>query len=108
MMGNQNTLVGFDLNRFKYEVASDLVPELKALNGAGTIEELRYSLTQAAPNYDDLKFEIAQELGIPFDRGYNGDKPARLMGAIGGKIGGHMVRRMIQFAEQELAKQQQS
>lgn len=50
---------------------------------------------------DQLKFEIASELGIPNYTGYLGDVPSRLNGA----VGGNMVRRMIQLAEQQLANQ---
>ncbi|WP_276352558.1 alpha/beta-type small acid-soluble spore protein [Cohnella caldifontis] len=48
---------------------------------------------------EQLKWEVAQELGIPLDPGYNGDKATRDMGA----IGGNMVRRLVQIAEQQLA-----
>ncbi len=50
---------------------------------------------------DQFKYEVAQELGIqiPAD-GYWGDIPSRQNGA----VGGHMVRRMIQLAEQQLAQ----
>lgn len=51
---------------------------------------------------DQLKFEIAQELGIqiPQDR-YMGYIATRDNGA----IGGHITRRLIQIAEQQLASQ---
>lgn len=48
---------------------------------------------------DQLKNEVAQELGIPNYQGYLGDVPSRINGA----VGGNMVRRMISFAEQHLA-----
>lgn len=61
----------------------------------------RALVRQAAPALDRFKYEVAQELGIqvpPDD--YWGDMPSRLTGA----VGGHMVRRMIQLAEQQLAQ----
>lgn len=51
---------------------------------------------------DAFKFEVAQDLGIPLRRGYNGDLRARDAGAIGGHIGGRMVRIMIRYAESSL------
>ncbi|MBW5447458.1 small, acid-soluble spore protein, alpha/beta type [Cohnella sp. CFH 77786] len=54
---------------------------------------------QARGALDHLKFEIAQQLTIPLDPAYNGDKTSRDMGT----IGGNMVRRMVQIAEQQLA-----
>ena len=54
---------------------------------------------QARGALDQLKFEVAQQLGISLDPAYNGDKQTREMGA----IGGNMVRRMVQIAEQQLS-----
>ncbi len=48
---------------------------------------------------EQLKFQVAQEIGIPNYRGYLGDVPARQNGA----VGGNMVRRMIALAEQQIA-----
>lgn len=49
---------------------------------------------------DRLKFEVAQELGIQIPQdGYMGFMATRDTGA----IGGHMVRRLVQIAEQTLA-----
>jgi len=59
---------------------------------------------QARQALDQLKFEVARELGIPNYQGYLGDVPSRLNGA----VGGNMVRRMIAFAEQHLAGGQQT
>ncbi len=57
---------------------------------------------------DDVKFEVAKELGIPLQHGANGQLTTEEAGQIGGKIGGSMVREMIRLAEQQLAKQRQS
>lgn len=49
---------------------------------------------------DRLKYEAAAEVGItPPASGYWGDIPSRQNGAVGGA----MVRKMIQLAEQQLA-----
>jgi hypothetical protein len=49
---------------------------------------------------DQFKYEIAHELGLQgADSGYWGDIPSRQCGA----VGGHMVRKMIEMAEQQLA-----
>ncbi|MGI6542549.1 MAG: small, acid-soluble spore protein, alpha/beta type [Limnochordia bacterium] len=50
---------------------------------------------------EQLKQEVAGELGIQNYTGYLGDLPARINGA----VGGHMVRRMIAAAEQSLINQ---
>jgi len=48
---------------------------------------------------DGMKFEIARELGINLKQGYNGDLSARE----NGYVGGYMVKRLIQQAEQQIA-----
>ncbi|MCZ8512479.1 alpha/beta-type small acid-soluble spore protein [Paenibacillus filicis] len=57
-------------------------------------------IQQAAQALEQLKYEVAQELGIqiPAD-GYYGYMATRDTGA----IGGHMVRRLVQIAEQQLS-----
>ncbi|MBO8167828.1 MAG: alpha/beta-type small acid-soluble spore protein [Thermoanaerobacteraceae bacterium] len=57
---------------------------------------------QARQALEQLKQETAAELGIQNYQGYLGDVPSRLNGA----VGGHMVRKMIQAYEQNLANQQ--
>jgi hypothetical protein len=54
---------------------------------------------QAAQALEQLKYEVAQELGIqiPSD-GYYGNMLTRETGSIGGQI----TRRLIQMAEQQL------
>ena len=60
----------------------------------------RVLVREAAQFLDQFKYEVAHELGItPPADGYWGDLPARQCGA----VGGHMVRRMIELAEQQLA-----
>lgn len=55
---------------------------------------------------DRLKYQVADELGLLDDiqrRGW-GDMSSRDCGAIGGRIGGKMVREMIRYAEEALAQ----
>ncbi|QHT60969.1 alpha/beta-type small acid-soluble spore protein [Paenibacillus lycopersici] len=54
---------------------------------------------QASQALDQLKFEVAQELGIQLSPdGYNGN----LSTYQAGKIGGSITRRLVQIAEQSL------
>lgn len=55
---------------------------------------------QSRPALERLKYEVAAEVGVPDYRGYLGDLPARVHGAVGGQ----MVRRLIALAEQQLAR----
>ena len=61
-------------------------------NASGMVPEARGAL-------DNRKFEIARELGINFKQGYNGDLSSR----DNGYVGGYMVKRLIQQAENQLA-----
>ena len=55
---------------------------------------------QATQALDQLKYEVAQELGIQIPQdGYYGYMASRDTGAIGGNI----TRRLVQIAEQQLA-----
>ncbi|RCX17775.1 small acid-soluble spore protein alpha/beta type [Fontibacillus phaseoli] len=52
---------------------------------------------------DDVKYEVAKELGVPLQPGGNGHLTTETAGQIGGRIGGSMVREMIRLAQQQLA-----
>ena len=48
---------------------------------------------------DRFKYEVASEVGVNLKDGYNGDISAR----DAGRIGGNMVKKMIQQAENNMA-----
>lgn len=56
---------------------------------------------QAKEALNRMKYEVANSLGIKLNEGYNG----HLSTYETGKIGGNMVKRMIQAAEQSLINQ---
>lgn len=64
--------------------------------------------TKLLPNEvrDEFKYEVADELGIQLQPGYNGEIRAKDAGAIGGRIGGNMVKVMIRYAEEQMKNQQ--
>ncbi|MCI5955366.1 MAG: alpha/beta-type small acid-soluble spore protein [Candidatus Limiplasma sp.] len=62
----------------------------------------RPELPQAREALDNMKYEIARELGINLKQGYNGDLSAR----DNGYVGGYMVKRLIEQAERQMASQQ--
>ncbi|MFS0574129.1 alpha/beta-type small acid-soluble spore protein [Sporosarcina sp. 179-K 3D1 HS] len=80
-----------------------LVPEARP-----ALDQLKQDVMKAkgyrADHPDGAKFEIADELGIPLSRGYNGKLTAEEAGKIGGPIGGTMVKEMIKLAQQQLAQ----
>ncbi len=68
-------------------------------------------------NYDSMealdaslpdKHAVAEELGIPLDKGDNSKLTTEEVGKIGGRIGGQKVKKMIQAAEAAMAKKDDS
>lgn len=55
---------------------------------------------------DDVKYEVAKELGVPLEHGDNGHLKTESVGQVGGKIGGSMIREMIRLAQQQLVDQE--
>ena len=54
---------------------------------------------EAMSALDKFKYEVASEVGVTLKDGYNGNISAR----DAGKIGGNMVRKMIQQVENNMA-----
>ncbi len=59
----------------------------------------RAVVPEAKQALNNMKYEIANELGINLKQGYNGDLPSRQAGY----IGGYMVKRLIENAERSMA-----
>ncbi|MBP3646827.1 MAG: alpha/beta-type small acid-soluble spore protein [Clostridia bacterium] len=59
----------------------------------------RPEVPQAKEALNNMKYEIARELGINLKQGYNGDLTARE----NGYVGGYMVKRLIEQAERQMA-----
>ena len=53
---------------------------------------------EAREALDRFKYEVASEVGVNLKQGYNGDLSSR----DAGRIGGQMVRKMIQQAENNM------
>ncbi|MCI8443898.1 MAG: alpha/beta-type small acid-soluble spore protein [Clostridia bacterium] len=53
---------------------------------------------EAMTALDKFKYEVASEVGVNLKDGYNGDISAR----DAGKIGGQMVKKMIEQAERNM------
>ena len=64
------------------------------MNQSGSNSGSRVNVPEARGALDNMKFEIARELGINFKQGYNGDLTSRE----NGYVGGYMVN-LLQPAE---------
>ena len=70
-------------------------------NSSNNSNSNRVVVPEARQALDNMKYEIAGELGINLKKGYNGDLPSRPAGY----IGGYMVKRLIEQAERGMANQ---
>ena len=59
----------------------------------------RTVVPEAKGALNQMKYEIASELGINLKQGYNGDLPSRQAGY----IGGYMTNRLIEQAERSMS-----
>lgn len=100
-MGNQN-----NSNRMLVEGAEGALDQLK-VEVAGEIGWNPSSQQDLQEKIDRAKYEVAAQLGVPLQHGYNGDLTSRETGSVGGRLGGRlggqMVKRMIAQAEQLLS-----
>lgn len=83
-------------NRLLVPGAREGVDQLKAR----VMREQGYEVTDP----DSVKYEVAEEIGVPLTNGYNGKLTAEQAGKIGGQIGGSMVKEMIRMAQEQMAK----
>ena len=70
-------------------------------SASGNSNQNRVVVPEARQALDNMKYEIANELGINLKKGYNGDLPSRQAGY----VGGYMVKRLIEQAERGMAGQ---
>ena len=61
----------------------------------------RTVVPEAKGALNQMKYEIASELGINLKQGYNGDLPSRQAGY----IGGYMTKRLVELAERSMSGQ---
>ena len=54
---------------------------------------------EAREALNKFKYEVASEVGVNLKQGYNGDLSSR----DAGRIGGNMVRKLIETAERQMA-----
>ena len=85
MYQNQN-------NQQNQQNAQQQASSSSSRSGRTVVPEAKGALNQ-------MKYEIASELGINLKQGYNGDMPSRQAGY----IGGYMTKRLIEQAERSMS-----
>ena len=63
----------------------------------------KINVPEARAAMEQFKFEVANEIGVPLKKGYNGD----LTSSQNGYVGGYMVKKMIEKQEQMMAEKNQ-
>ena len=63
----------------------------------------KINVPEARAAMEQFKFEVANEIGVPLKKGYNGD----LTSAQNGYVGGYMVKKMIEKQEKMMAEKNQ-
>ena len=63
----------------------------------------KINVPEARAAMEQFKFEVANEIGVPLKKGYNGD----LTSAQNGYVGVYMVKKMIEKQEQMMAEKNQ-
>ena len=64
------------------------------------VSKSRINIPEAGAALDNMKYEVARELGVNLKQGYNGDLTARE----NGYVGGYMVKKMIEDYERQSTK----
>lgn len=57
------------------------------------------SVPEALEALEQFKYEVANEIGVPLKKGYNGD----LTSYQNGSVGGYMVKKMIERQKRQMA-----
>ena len=90
MYQNQNQGTGFGAQQQQQGAQQ----QNSSRSGRTVVPEAKGALNQ-------MKYEIASELGINLKQGYNGDLPSRQAGY----IGGYMTKRLVEQAERAMSNQ---
>lgn len=80
-----------------------LVPEAReGLNKLKSEVLQNEGLISKSTNTNEIPYEVAKEMGVPFNQDYNGEITTKNAGKIGGQIGGRMVRELVRRAQEQL------
>ena len=59
----------------------------------------KVNVPEARAALEQFKYEVANEIGVPLKKGYNGD----LTSAQNGYVGGYMTKKLVEMAEQQMS-----
>lgn len=73
------------------------------MSNSNTTNSNKINVPEARSAMEQFKYEVANEIGVPLKKGYNGD----LTSAQNGYVGGYMVKKMIEQQEKMMAEKNQ-
>lgn len=73
-----------------------LVPD--ARQGLDQLKAKVANVTDAS----EAKYEVAEELNVPLQKGYNGQLRAHDAGRVGGQLGGRMVKELVRMGMESI------
>ena len=82
-----------------YQTQNNPQNQQNAQQSSSSSRSGRTVVPEAKGALNQMKYEIASELGINLKQGYNGDLPSRQAGY----IGGYMTKRLIEQAERSMS-----
>ena len=85
-----------------YQTQNNPQNQQNAQQSSSSSRSGRTVVPEAKGALNQMKYEIASELGINLKQGYNGDLPSRQAGY----IGGYMTKRLIEQAERSMSGKQ--
>ena len=92
MYQNQNQNQGAGFGAQQNSAQQQQAQQNSSRSNRTVVQEAKGALNQ-------MKYEIASELGINLKQGYNGDLPSRQAGY----IGGYMTKRLVEQAERSMS-----
>lgn len=82
-----------------------LVPEAReGLNQLKSEVLQKEGLISRSTTTNQIPYEVAKDIGVPFNQDYNGEITTKDAGKIGGQIGGRMVRELVRRAQEQLVR----
>ncbi|SFI95757.1 small, acid-soluble spore protein, alpha/beta type [Thermoflavimicrobium dichotomicum] len=81
-----------------------LVPEARQELDQLQVKLINQALGTQAKNPEEMKMEMAKQLGILYNQQGNEDMKAKDAGKIGGAIGGQLVKKLVQMSLDALSR----
>ncbi|RAL25591.1 alpha/beta hydrolase [Thermoflavimicrobium daqui] len=81
-----------------------LVPEAEPKMEKLQMKLLNESMGIHASNREEMKVEVAKQLGIPYNQQGNKEMKAKDAGKMGGAMGGQLVKELVQMSLESLSR----